>query len=83
VLIREARPDDLDAAAELEMGVIRHDAHVGTAIIRPATEALVREDTRKVLTEWPGWDTGRCGPSGRHARPSHWAAIANVSSDKH
>jgi GNAT superfamily N-acetyltransferase len=55
VLIREARPDDLDAAAELEMGVIRHDAHVGTAIIRPATEALVREDTRQVLTEWPGW----------------------------
>jgi GNAT superfamily N-acetyltransferase len=55
VLIREARPDDLDAAAELEMGVIRYDAHFGTAIIRPATEALVREDTRKVLTEWPGW----------------------------
>jgi GNAT superfamily N-acetyltransferase len=53
--IREARPDDLDAAAELEMGVIRYDAHFGTAIIRPATEALVRQDTRKVLTEWPGW----------------------------
>jgi len=55
VLIREARPDDLDAAAELEMGVIRYDAHFGTAIIRPATEALVREDTHKMLTEWPGW----------------------------
>jgi len=55
VLIREARPDDLDAAAELEMGVIRYDAHFGTAIIRPATEALVREGIRQVLTEWPGW----------------------------
>ena len=55
VLIREASPGDLDAAAELEMGVIRYDAHFGTAIIRPATEALVREDIRKVLIEWPGW----------------------------
>jgi GNAT superfamily N-acetyltransferase len=54
-VIREARPDDLDAAAELELGVMRYDAHFGTAILRPATEALVREDISKVLTEWPGW----------------------------
>ena len=44
VVIREARPDDLDAVTELEMGVIRYDAHFGAAIIRPATETLVRED---------------------------------------
>jgi GNAT superfamily N-acetyltransferase len=55
LVIREGRPDDLDAAAELEMGVIRNDAHFGTAIMRPATGTLVREDTRKVLTGRPGW----------------------------
>jgi predicted N-acetyltransferase YhbS len=55
VVIREARPDDLDAVTELEMGVIRYDAQFGAAIMRPATEALVRKDTRTVLTERPGW----------------------------
>lgn len=55
VVIREARPDDLDAVTELEMGVIRFDAQFGAAIMRPATEALVDEDTRKALTGRPGW----------------------------
>ena len=55
VVIRHARPADLDAVTELEMGVIRFDAHFGTAIMRTATEALVRRDTRKTLTERPDW----------------------------
>jgi GNAT superfamily N-acetyltransferase len=55
LIIREARPDDLDAVTELEMGVIRFDAQFGTAIMRPATEALVRKDTGKALTERPDW----------------------------
>jgi GNAT superfamily N-acetyltransferase len=55
VVIRPARPDDLDAVAELEMGVIRFDAHFGAAILRPATEALVRVDTLKALTQRPDW----------------------------
>lgn len=55
LVIREGRPDDLDAAAALEMGVIRHDAQVGTAIMRPATEVLVREDTRRALAACPAW----------------------------
>jgi GNAT superfamily N-acetyltransferase len=55
VVIRQARPDDLDAVTELEMGVIRFDAQFGAAIMRPATEALVDEDTRRALTERPEW----------------------------
>jgi len=55
VVIREARLSDLDAVTELEMGVIRFDAQFGTAIMRPATEALVRQDTHKALTDRPDW----------------------------
>jgi GNAT superfamily N-acetyltransferase len=55
VVIRAADADDLDAVAGLEMGVIRFDAHFGVAIMRPATEALVRADTLKALTERPDW----------------------------
>ncbi len=55
VVIREADADDLDAVTELEMGVIRYDAQFGAAIMRPATEALVREDTYRALTGRPDW----------------------------
>ena len=55
VVIREAGPDDLDAVTELEMGVIRFDAHFGAAILRPATEALVRDATRKALARRQAW----------------------------
>ncbi len=54
-VIREARPDDLDAVAELEMGVVRFDAHFGAAILRPATEALVRDATRQALARRQAW----------------------------
>jgi GNAT superfamily N-acetyltransferase len=55
VVIREAGPDDLDAVTELEMGVIRFDAHFGAAILRTATETLVREATRKALARRQAW----------------------------
>jgi len=55
VVIRAAGPDDLDAVTELEMGVIRFDAHFGAAILRPATEALVRAATRKALARRQDW----------------------------
>ena len=55
LVIREARPEDLDAVAELEMGVIRYDAQFGAAIIRPATEALVRAETQAALARRPAW----------------------------
>jgi GNAT superfamily N-acetyltransferase len=55
VVIREAGPDDLDAVTELEMGVIRFDAHFGAAILRTDTETLVREATRKALARRQAW----------------------------
>ena len=55
VVIRQARPGDLDAVTAMELGVIHYDAQVGAAIVRPATEALVREDTRRALAQRPDW----------------------------
>jgi GNAT superfamily N-acetyltransferase len=55
LVIRPATPDDLDAVAEMEMGVIRFDAHLGGSIPRPATEALVRAETQAALAKRPGW----------------------------
>ena len=37
------------------MGVIRFDAQFGAAIIRSATEALVRAETQAALTRRPAW----------------------------
>ena len=55
LLIRPAGPDDLDAVTELEMGVVRYDAHFGGSVPRPATEALVRAETQAALAKRPGW----------------------------
>jgi GNAT superfamily N-acetyltransferase len=55
LVIRPARPRDLDAVTELEMGVVRYDAHFGGAIPRPDTEALSRAETQASLTGRPGW----------------------------
>jgi GNAT superfamily N-acetyltransferase len=55
LVIREARPEDLDAVTELEMGVIRFDAHFGATIVRPDTEALVRAETQAALAARPAW----------------------------
>ena len=55
LVIREAGPADLDAVTELEMGVIRYDTHFGAAIVRPATEALVRAETQAALARRPAW----------------------------
>ena len=55
LVIRPAGPDDLDAVAELELGVVRYDAHFGGSIPRPATEALVRAETQAALAKRPGW----------------------------
>jgi GNAT superfamily N-acetyltransferase len=55
LVIREAGPGDLDAVTEFEMGVIRFDAQFGAAIIRPATEALVRAETQAALARRPAW----------------------------
>jgi GNAT superfamily N-acetyltransferase len=55
LVIREAGPDDLDVVTEFELGVIRYDALFGAAIIRPATEALVRAETQASLGVRPAW----------------------------
>jgi GNAT superfamily N-acetyltransferase len=55
LVIREAGPADLDAVTGLEMGVIRYDALFGAAIVRPATEALVRAETQAALAVRPAW----------------------------
>jgi GNAT superfamily N-acetyltransferase len=55
LVIRPAGPADLDAVAELELGVVRYDAHFGGSIPRPATEALVRAESQAALAKRPGW----------------------------
>jgi len=55
LVIRPAGPADLDHVAELEMGVVRYDAHFGGSIPRPATETLVRAETQAALAKRPGW----------------------------
>ncbi|MGH3230854.1 MAG: GNAT family N-acetyltransferase [Streptosporangiaceae bacterium] len=55
LVIRPAGPGDLDAVTELEVGVVRYDAHFGGSIPRPATEALVRAETQAALAKRPGW----------------------------
>jgi len=55
LVIREAGLGDLDVVTEFEMGVIRYDTQFGAAIIRPATEALVRAETQAALATRPAW----------------------------
>ena len=66
LVIREAGPGDLGAVTEFEMGVIRFDAQFGAAIIRPATEALVRAEAQAALAR-PA-RLGLAGRTGRAAR---------------
>jgi GNAT superfamily N-acetyltransferase len=81
LIIREAGPADLDTVTELEMGVIRYDALFGATIVRSATEALVRAETRQALAARPAraWLAERGGrPAGLiHVQPpeqSGWIA---------
>jgi GNAT superfamily N-acetyltransferase len=55
LVIRPAAPGDLDIVAEMEMGVVRFDAHFGGSIPRPATEALVRAEAGPALAKRPSW----------------------------
>jgi GNAT superfamily N-acetyltransferase len=55
LVIREAAPADLNVVTEFEMGVIRYDALFGSAVVRPATEALVRAETQAALAARPVW----------------------------
>jgi GNAT superfamily N-acetyltransferase len=55
LVIREAGPADLNVVTGFEMGVIRYDALFGSAVVRPATEALVRAETQAALSVRPAW----------------------------
>jgi GNAT superfamily N-acetyltransferase len=55
LVIREAGPEDLAVVTEFELGVIRYDALFGAAIVRPATESLVRAETQVALAARPAW----------------------------
>jgi GNAT superfamily N-acetyltransferase len=55
LVIRPAAPGDFDIAVEMEMGVIRFEAHFGGSIPRPVTEALVRAETQPALAKRPSW----------------------------
>lgn len=55
VIIRAAGPDDIDAVTELELGVAKWDAQFGSAVVRPATEALMRHDAEAYLTKPWTW----------------------------
>src|SRR5262245_57521996 len=55
LVIRAAGPADLDTVTELTMGVIRYDALFGAAILRPATEALIRAETQAALSAPTAW----------------------------
>jgi GNAT superfamily N-acetyltransferase len=53
--IRLATPEDEQAVAEMEMGVIRFDEQFGGAVPRPATENLIRKSTQATLTRQRTW----------------------------
>jgi GNAT superfamily N-acetyltransferase len=55
LVIRAAGPCDLDTVTEFELGVIEWDAQFDVAIIRPATEALIRRDTAASLARPSPW----------------------------
>ena len=68
-VIRPAGPADLAVAVRFQMDVIRYDEQFGVGRVRPATEALVREDLVTSLNRRPSWiwlaEDGRNGePAG-------------------
>jgi GNAT superfamily N-acetyltransferase len=65
--IRQAGPADLAAVVAFELGLIRYDEQFGVGMVRPATEALVREDIRAALHRQPSWIW--LAEDGRNAEP--------------
>jgi GNAT superfamily N-acetyltransferase len=55
VTVRPAGAADLNAAAGFQLDVIRYDEQFGIGRVRPATEALVRQDLVTVLNRQPSW----------------------------
>jgi GNAT superfamily N-acetyltransferase len=55
VTVRRAGPADLAVAVRYQMDVIRYDVQFGVGRVRPATEALVRQDMVSDLGRQPSW----------------------------
>jgi GNAT superfamily N-acetyltransferase len=53
--VREAGPADLATVVRFEMELIRYDAEFGVVTVRPATEALVRQELVTALNRRPSW----------------------------
>jgi GNAT superfamily N-acetyltransferase len=54
-VIRPAGPADLAVAVGFELDVVRYDEQFGVSRVRPATEALIREDLVTSLNRQPSW----------------------------
>jgi len=55
VVVREARPDDLDAVVAADVAVQAYDAHLGGLPDRPDSARVIRPGVEKALRERPGW----------------------------
>jgi GNAT superfamily N-acetyltransferase len=55
VTIRRAGPGDLDVVTELEMGVVHWEVQFAGAVLRPFTEARIREQSQASLSQCPAW----------------------------
>jgi GNAT superfamily N-acetyltransferase len=55
LIVRQAGAADLDTAVRFQMEVIGYDEQFGIGRVRPATEALVREDLVTALNRQPSW----------------------------
>ncbi len=55
VVVREARPDDLDAVVAANVAVQAYDAALGSLPDRPDSERVIRPGVEKALRERPGW----------------------------
>jgi GNAT superfamily N-acetyltransferase len=54
-VIRPAGPADLAVAVGFQLVVVRYDQQFGVSKVRPATEALIREDLVTTLNRQPSW----------------------------
>ena len=54
-VIRPAGPADLAVAVGFQLDVVRYDEQFGVSRVRPASEALIREDLVTSLNRQPSW----------------------------
>jgi GNAT superfamily N-acetyltransferase len=55
VVIREARPGDVETVTQMMVQLIAYDEQFGAMVLRPATESLVRGNAQTALARRPSW----------------------------